>query len=226
MGSVLKLLTHTMMEDTVIKNCEKIWEIIKQYYQKSGITTRLHDLRPGMFQATRTTFPCLKAKGAEIKHLASPLKHVWLLYMDTGNEQHGVIKRLFLLIEKIEGILDNHKHEFRLPDGVAQEFEKCMIGFAQLSTTLSNYFHGEGALGYVLFNWTIKFHYAVHLGMIGQYCNPNLGLCYMGEDLMQHVRTLIQGNVRGSAPPVVVAKVMRKYSRALSMLLDKGCWQW
>ena len=74
-----------------------------------------------MFQATTKTFPFLKARAAEIKHLASALRHVWEMHCDTSKEHHRTISLVFIMIEKIEEILDTYKNEFQFPQDVAKE---------------------------------------------------------------------------------------------------------
>ena len=98
--------------------------------------------------------------------------------------------------------------------GAATVFKNAANGFVALSTALSNHFHREGT---VLFNYTIKWHYLMHLADIAGYINPRLGWNYQGEDLMHRVKVLVQASHSGAAPHQVVNKVMGKYVLGLGL---------
>ena len=80
-------------------------------------------------------------------------------------------------------------------EGAASVFRKSANGFVALSTAISNHFHRQGTL---LFNWTIKWHYLMHLADIAEYMNPRLAWNYQGEDLMHRVKVLVQASHSGA----------------------------
>ena len=43
----------------------------------------------------------------------------------------------------------------------------------------------------MLFNTTIKTHYLKHIILRAAYQNPRMGMCYMFEDYMQHMKRMI-----------------------------------
>ncbi len=49
-----------------------------------------------------------------------------------------------------------------------------------------------------VFNYTIKAHYLMHIGLCARYTNPSFGSCYAGETLMQTCKTLFQASCRGN----------------------------
>ena len=122
------------------------------------------------------------------------------------------------LATKMESILDHHKTEYKLPRGAAQEWGKSAHGFVQLNASLGHHFHGGGIL---LFHFTIKSHYLLHLSLLAPFTNPRLAWCYSGEDLMHTVRVLFSGAHSGSPPHVAATKAMQKYAQAVGMLLMK-----
>ena len=49
-----------------------------------------------------------------------------------------------------------------------------------------------------VFNYTIKAHCLMHIGLCARYTNPYFGSCYAGETLMQTCKTLFQASCRGN----------------------------
>ena len=88
-------------------------------------------------------------------------------------------------------------------------------------TAIGQHFQNQGL---ALSNFTIKFHYLLHLAHICEYINVRLAWCYSGEDLMHVVKTLVQSSHRGCRPSLVPAKVMRKYTFGLGLHLNRRRW--
>ncbi len=59
-----------------------------------------------MYWVDRNTFPGLKGKGAEVRHLTSSLLSAFQHFMDAGNKQHRQVKLLLTMAEQMESILD------------------------------------------------------------------------------------------------------------------------
>ena len=126
------------------------------------------------------------------------------------------------MVIKMETLLDFHKDEYRLPEQAALQFKQAAYGFVQLNASLGHHFHGRRQL---LFNFTIKFHYALHLGHIAAYINPRLAWCYSGEDFMHKIKAIVQSCDSGSPPWLVPLKVMRKYAQGLGMTFFDNVWK-
>ena len=189
--------------------------------QDNAGRNRFSDLRLSMYVPKEGDFPCLKGKGAEIKHFAAALHHTFSTLMDEGDDIHRQIKFLLLSAVSMEAILDEHRDCYILPPLAQEQFEKCTQVFYQLNTALRHHF-GSGQM---LFHHTIKQHYVLHLGLISRYINPCFGLCYKGEDMVHRVRNIVRSNYHGAAPHLVVDKTMRKYAVGLSVHLSNGMWQ-
>ena len=179
---------------------------------------RFSDLRLSMYVPKAGDFPCLKGKGAEIKHFAAALHHTCSTLMDEGDEIHMQVKFLLLLVATMEAILDEHRDCYILPPLAQEQFEKCTQVFYQLNTALRGHLGSEQ----MLFHHTIKQHYVLHLGLISRYINPGFGLCYKGEDMVHRVRNIVRSNYHGAAPHLVVDKTMRKYAVGLPMHLSNS----
>ena len=73
----------------------------------------------------------------------------------------------------------------------------------------------------LLWHFTIKFHYMLHIGNMAAFCNPRNAWCYAGASLMQRVRILVQSSCRGLPAHKLGEKCLKKYCLALGMTLSK-----
>ncbi len=164
-------------------------------------STRFTNVSENMYVAP-AGFPKLKGKAAEIRHLGKPLRDVFTM---------------------MEDILDEHQQEYCLPADAHQCFFDAVFAFLAILTALGNWYHGQGVL---LFNFTIKCHYLVHIAYYSKYYNPRAAWCYSGEDFMQTIRKLVASCQRGTPPYLVCSKTLRKYASGLSfMMLGDACWK-
>lgn len=159
-------------------------------------------------------FPCLKGKAAEIRHFVPALGFVFDQLMHPANKQHKQVKLALQCAARMEAILDEHAAAYCLPLAAAQEYEKSINSLVQLQAALGAFFHPQGR---ALFHFTVKSHYAMHLGMMSRYINPRVGWCYSGEDMMSKVVSLAQASMRGTRQHMVSATLMRKYAFALGL---------
>ena len=187
--------------------------------QDLRIEERFGDIKLSMFLGKKAhNFPCLKGKGAEVRSLVTPLLVACEELMDDSTQQRREMKLLLRLAERIEGILKGHKDEFCWPEAVATTFKDSLYGLVQVTSSLCHYFHERRI---ILFNFTIKSHYALHLAHAAGFINPRLCWCYAGEDLMHTVQLLATSCAAGTPPHLIAAKVMRKYAQGLSLNLAK-----
>ena len=175
-----------------------------------------------MYAGKPNAFPVLKGKGAEIRHLALPLLVACGDFLDDAVEQHKWMKLLLKMAIDMETLLDFHRDEYRFPEQAANDFKKAAYGFVQLNTIVGHHFHDRRQL---LFNFTIKFHYVLHLGHIAAYINPRLAWCYSGEDFMHKVKAIVQASDAGSPPWLVPLKTMRKSAQGLGMSFLDHVWK-
>ena len=169
-----------------------------------------------MFLAKPDSFPVLKGKAAELRHLPGPLLTVCEKFMDNAVKQHKQIILMLKLALEMETILDTHVGYYSLPGPVGQQFCRAAHGFVQLNTAIAHHFHAAHRM---LFHYTIKFHCLVHLAEMSQYVSPRIGWCYSGEALMYRVRVLVQSSHRGLPSHAIADKVMKKYAYALGCTL-------
>ena len=172
-----------------------------------------------MYYNGKDDFPRLKSKAAETRHLCGALLYAFEQTMNAGNAQHKTAKLLLGLAGSIEELIDDHKDEYRLSVSVAANWKKLCQGFVQVNAKLGHHYHPQKIM---LFHFTIKFHYLLHIAMLGQGLNPRLGWCYCGENMMQVCKSIVQASHLGSPPPLVVNKVMTRYARGLSLKCMDG----
>ena len=175
-----------------------------------------------MYTSGNKDFPKMKTKAAETKDLTRPLLHCWNKWMDRTDKQHKQVRLMLQMVEKIEGVLEDNKSDYKLPDDVYAEFRKSCQGLVQINATLGHHYHSQKMM---LFHCTIKWHYVLHLALLSRYENPRFGSCYTGECMMQVAKTLVQSCHLGSPPHLVVNKVMRKYAHGLGMLCQPDVWK-
>ena len=182
--------------------------------QDFRIEHRLQDLRLSRYWNGRAHFPALKGKAAELRHFAVPLHAVCLQFLDQSVEEHRLMTTLALLATKIETLLDTHADVFRMPATAATELQNYIRGFVQTTSALAHHFHPRHV---VLFNFTIKCHYAIHLAILAPCLNVRMAWCYAGEDLMQKVKGIAKTCHPGTKVWQVPNKVMQKYTLGLGM---------
>lgn len=183
---------------------------------------RFSQIKLSMFSATENSFPSLRGKAAEIRHLAAPLAHTFRSMCDPANQHHKVICAMLQIAVRLEELLEQNRDAFRLPAADAQEWGRGCQAFVQMNTQLAHHYHSQGLF---LFHHTIKFHYMLHLGMLGTEINPRRAWCYAGEDLMHRTKVIVQTCLRGTPGHLVVPKAMTKYAFGLGISMEENIWK-
>ena len=163
--------------------------------------------------------PMLKGKANEIKHLGPALLFAFQKMMTPSDAIHCDISLLLQMCVKLDTVLDEHKGLYRLPTPAAIEFQTAAVSVVALSTKLSRHFHPQDI---ALFNFTVKWHYTLHIGLLARYINPTLGWCYSGEDFISNIKNIVQMSARGCSPHILVEKTMQKYVLGLNISLTKN----
>ena len=184
---------------------------------------RFNELRLSMFSPeSATKFPRLKGKASEVKHVTEAFLRTWEKVMRHDNREHRLIQVALLSAEKMESIIDENANNYRLPPHVADEWKKQRALFVQTNAALGHAYHTKGIF---LFHFTVKYHYILHLALLGRVINPRVAWCFSGEDLMQRVKAIFQTCHFGSPPHRAAVKVLDKYAVALMWSLSKNPWK-
>jgi hypothetical protein len=214
-GSCLKFLTHFHMPGTPQDNLALVWGAIQEYYKEHRVPEKFGNLTLPMYVGKGGAFPRLKGRSAELRHFGEALHAVFSNFYDRSDQ----IQRQMLLglrfSVKIEAIMDEFvPGEYKLNPRQYQEFEACVFHFLAICTKLGNHFHNTRPVT-LLFNFTIKFHYLIHIAHYSKYWHPRLAWCYAGEDFMARIKKIVQGAHRGTVPWLVVGKVVQRYARGM-----------
>ena len=75
--------------------------------------------------------------------------------------------------------------------------------------------------------FTENAHLLLHMALFSGYVNPDLGSCYMGEELMAVIRRIVASSGRDSKPITACNVALRKYVRGVGMDLESpyGIWR-
>lgn len=168
----------------------------------------------------RKTFPKLKGRAAEVKHLMPALLWFWKSVRNPADSVHNQVELALQCSVYMDEALDNHRDLDCLPPVIAENFKQAGFALNAAMNYLLVHFASLGEDSEYLFNIVPKNHYLCHLALQAYYINPRLGLCYAGEDMMKQMRRLSAGCVKGNGPRQAANKLMQWYGHALSRLLD------
>ena len=211
LGSVLELLCFYMLANSPQENFDTIWQDIRAAYSRSTARSKFTNMTINMFHK-EGGMPFLKGAGAILKCLVPILRSVFAKYMNKDDQQHRFVYAALGESINIDAVLDAHRGKYKLSnDGSNKLLDSC-YNFLAYITALGAYYHPKAVR---LFNYTIKFHYLLHLGLVGLYTQPLMGACYQGEDLMRVCKRLVQVSAHGSPPHKAAMTAIEKYERAL-----------
>ena len=223
-GSVLWMLSYLVLPGTATANIETVWQFIHQWYRDHPEPrTVFGTLMLSMFSVPEdptASYPMLKGRAAEIRHLGPPLLAAWRHYADMSDMAHKQVEIALSSCVEMELIVDRHVEDPTLPPDDAQKFHDAVFDFLACYSYLANHF-ATLPIGSrrKLFNTTVKFHFLAHLGLLAWSLNPRYGWCYSGEDMMQKTKTLMQSCLRGLGTDKAPAKMLQKYLYGLHIMM-------
>ena len=187
-------------------------------------------MKPGMFipsekkRKAGTSFPFLKGKAAQVRHVLRPMLAVCNKYLNNHDAAHIKIIQMLECAIRMEDILDEHVGEYTLSPEARAQYKSDAEKFVRINAALGHHYHNKRHRNkpMLIFHMTIKFHYVLHLALISQYTNPRSAWCYAGEALMHRVRILVQASCRGVVGPGINNKSLKKYTLGLGMAFSKG----
>ena len=200
-ASVVHLLTHYHMPGDPDENLNVIFKMSCEEYKKRGLphNDRLPVLYPNMVKQSKAKLPLLKGKAAKVKVFGSVLLGVFEELMDSLDPRHQLILKGLRLSVRIDDIMHKYTEAHRYPKPVAEEFEQACFTYCRVMCALIRAYH-KAVPAIPVFNYTIKAHYLMHLGVCARYTNPVYGSCYDGETLMLTGKKLFQASCRGNGP--------------------------
>ena len=224
LGSVLWILTHTLMPASPEANISRIGVLIAKA-QRRWLTTHRYPAKA--FQRLsiflrKTGFPKLRGKASQVKGLVPALQKIWKKFADRGNIRHRRIALIFDLDIQIEDLLSAHDPSagfFAVPASIGREIVQKQIQMSQLYVQLEEAYAEEPK---PLFNVVSKLHYCLHIMEEAASIHPFLNWCWKGEDFMQITSTLVSSALRGRGDVSASIKALEKYRYAMYVLWTKS----
>ena len=220
-GSAVELLiSHTMTGDPR-DNLNVVFREVQHEYKRKHIQARYPKLTPTMVKQSKAKTPLLKGKAAKIKGFGSALVGVFQKLMNPSDPKHHLVLKGLKVSVRIDDIMHQNRHTYRYPPAIAEEFEACCFDYCRITVALINAYHKSDP-PVALFNYTIKAHYVMHLGLCARYTNPSFGACYEGETLMQTCRELFQASCDGNGALEACNTAMYRF--VMARAYEFGVW--
>ena len=219
-GSVLWLLCFILLPGSAEENLDVVWAGITEHYRQHNTPNRFGTLQLSMFcSPTEPTesFPMLKGKGAEIRHVMPALLTVWRQHRNLANDMHTRVETGLLMSQRMDEIIDCTKGSFVLASPWLEEFRTAAFVFLQTQNSLAQYYNAHGLY---LFNVTIKSHYMAHAAIQAAWMHPTLSWTFRGEDLMQHMKRMHSFCSQGRPSWQWGEAMLEKYVRAFAFELS------
>ena len=167
-GAVLLALITVVMSGDVNASLDILWDEIKKLYKTSHTANRLGVLTHNMIKKGKATFPCLSARGYQIRDFLPVMMTTLTKHMDAGNAAHRDMFVGLTTSWDIEKTLVECKGMFSLPVEETETLNKNCILVCKCITSLT-----KAASAFKnMFNFTIKTHSLLHLGERATYINP------------------------------------------------------
>lgn len=195
-----------------------LFKRILEIYRELGITkSRISTLKYEHFcdpAKPHKIYPCLHAsaiKGRETRYLVPVALQLCREHAEGQHAGHRL--RCFehlnavyeLLDQRVYNFTSDQKAEFRI------HMMKCLQHYLVL--------HKEAAdAGKMLWNITIKAHFAAHLCDQADHSNPRVWWCYGSESMVGRISRLASSCTAGTASYLVSLKLMDKYRAAIHIM--------
>ena len=185
-----------------------IFQRIQTLYSEKKVTCRLSNIKLKMFvnqDSPHKSFPELRCKGAECKHLTE-IFSILATELHDGSEVSELRRKLFL------NMLDFQRLAEIAPmvpsDDQAAQAHGHMVSFLTQYQALSQMAEADGAL-----NWHIVFkhHMAFHLSENFRFLNCKFNWCFKSEDFVGRIAILGHSVSFGVRSTAITLKLMEKY---------------
>ena len=135
--------------------------------------------------------PKLRGKAIEIRNFGNVILSLWARFYNPNLATHTMILTFLKLNQQVDGILEEHKDAFALPEEAAKTFQETIFRMGHLHLLLEEHFSTEDNIPH-LFTATSKLHGLAHSGLLSKHINPRMVWCFTGEDYMRHIQQLCQ----------------------------------
>lgn len=186
--------------------------------EANGTTTQFSGLRVQMY-VKRDDQPRLKGKASEVRHCVGALRFAFEKVMDRASRVHVWIYEGLSLSLRMEQIIDETPHLYKLPAELANELETITFDLGRHIIALRRHF--ENTPGQPrLFRFTSKMHLLCHTALMARFIHPRLFWCWSGEDYMRKIQRLVASALNGVETINVVSKAMNKFCNGFEFDLE------
>jgi hypothetical protein len=211
-ASIMIYIVRFILPGNADTNLITVWDQIKKYVRSQGMPEVHANMKMSMLMGE--TFPCMKGKASEMRHLGKPLKHVFSSMMDPSNDMHALIYRALSSSVAIDEILDSHPDSFKLPEVAADALLLETNNHLAFVNTLKVRFMAMDPPMY-MFHQTIKSHMLIHCALQARHLHLRLSWCFAGEDFMRLTKRTMASCLRGTKQWNVLRKFLTKYANCI-----------
>ena len=196
-----------------------IFEALQKEYKRQQSPTRLTNLRLSMIcdtAAPHSSYPALKAKGAESKWLAPAFLPVCKALLQPSLEHEAAMLRALQSMCDLIALFDDSG--MFLSSNAWKQACALAKGFLDTYAQLHEW---AAEANRKLFHIVFKFHTFQHLVENSKYLNPRAHWCFSCEDFVGKMALLAHSVSMGVRSTKISQKVCPKYKLLLDLLLTR-----
>jgi hypothetical protein len=210
LGSILWMLTYTMVAGTPEQAFAKIWAAILEQYKIQNTGVQYSQMAISSFVTpakAKKEYPRLKGRGAEIKGLVDPLIAVFAKFKKRS-EHDARVQETMEALSHMQAILDEFKYDAFLSAPGAKKFQEETDKFLNGYTLLGLDCDRKQQLG---FTAAPKLHWLWHMAFRSKFLNPRRVACFIDEDFVNHMKHIAARCCSGTQLHNVPTSLMKKY---------------
>lgn len=202
------LLCFTMLgQGTPLQNLLFLEELVLNYYKEFPQDVRFKNMPKLTMFVRKKGGPKLRGKAIEVRYFRHVILSLWARFYNPRLAIRRMILTFLKLNQQVDGILEEHKDSFALPEEAAKTFQETIFRMGHLHLLLEEHFSTEENTPH-LFTATSKLHGLAHSGLLSKHINPRMVWCFTGEDYMRHIQQLCQACAKGTGPYLTVNTVI------------------
>ena len=219
LGSVLYLLVYRRFP--MLRPAQamaRVWSMITNYYSQHEVKDQFSNITIGMFTKPArhlTTYPKLKGRGGEVKHLVGALRFVWASVMRAGDAMDELVLSLLDHQLAVQDIIDEFPHDMFLTIQAALLLRHHVDGLLDDYLALAS---AADAAGDCLWTLPPKLHWLWHLAHRAYYLHPRRGTCMVDEDFVGKIKRIVQRTLASKQLHLIPGVVMEKWRWAMQIL--------
>ena len=224
LGSVLWVLVYRRMPHGASRNMGELWEHISAFYAEHLTATQFSHLNLSSFHRPdkpAKDYPKLKGKGAEVKCLVPALLHIWDRYRRQGDAHDNWVKDCLESMVTIQSVVDEAAHDLFLERSERVDASKTLRdNVDKFLRCYSRLGKAADEVGDLLWSAVPKLHWAWHWGDRSRFLSPRRGACFIDEDFVGRIKTIVTSVVHGSPAHLASVSVATKFRAGRDLMLQ------